>query len=171
MGASSSRIDQPQKLLCVSFTDNHSRYTKVYFLHGKDDTFDSYQAFEAWISTQQNAKVKCLRSDRGGEYLSDKFSAHLKAAGTIRKLTVHDTPEHNGVSECLNHTIMEKVHVMLHDSGMLKFLWAEAVVHAVYLKNMTWTRTIGYTTPYKILYGCKPNIGNLHPWGCKVRVS
>ena len=60
---------------------------------------------------------------------------------------------------------------MLHDSGMPKFLWAEAVSHAAYLKNRTWTRTIGYTTPYEILYGRKPNVSNLHPWGCKVRVS
>ena len=59
---------------------------------------------------------------------------------------------------------------MLLDSGLPKFLWAEAVSHAVYLKNRTWTRTIGNTTPYKILYARKPNIGNLHPWGCKVRV-
>ena len=115
--------------------------------------------------------MKCLHSDRGGEYLSDEFSAYLKAAGTTRKLTVHDTPEHNGVSERLNRTIMEKVRAMLHDSGLPKFLWAEAVAHAVYLKNRTWTRTIGDTTPYEILHGRKPNLGDLHPWGCKVRVS
>ena len=121
----------------VSFTDDHSRYTRIYFLHGKDDTFDSYRAFEAWLSTQQNARVKCLRSDQGGEYLSDEFSAHLKSAGTIRKLTMHDTPKHNGVSKRLNRTIMEKVRAMLHESRMPKFLWAEAVVHAVYLKNRT----------------------------------
>ena len=59
---------------------------------------------------------------------------------------------------------------MLLGSCMPKFLWAEAVTHAVYLKNCTWTCTIGNTTPYKILYGRKPNLGNLHPWGCKVRV-
>ena len=158
-----------RKLYYVSFTDDHSRYTHVYFLNSKDETFDSYRAYEA--STQQNTKIKSLRSDRGGEYLSDEFSAHLKSAGTIRKLTVHDTPEHNGVSERLNRTIMEKVRAMLHESGLLKFLWAEAVSHAVYLKNRTWTRTLGYTTPYEILHGRKPNIGNLHPWGCKVRVS
>jgi GAG-pre-integrase domain len=32
----------------VSFTDDFSRYTQVYFLHTKDETFDSYRAFEAW---------------------------------------------------------------------------------------------------------------------------
>ena len=159
-----------RKLYYVSFTDDHSRYTHIYFLHSKDETFDSYCIYEAWLSTQQNAKIKCLCSDRGGEYRSDEFSAHLKAAGTVRKLTVHDTPEHNGVSERLNCTIMEKVQAMLHDSDLPKFLWAEAVTHAVYLKNRTWTCTIGNTTPYEILYGQKPNLANIQPWGCKVRV-
>ena len=158
------------KLYYVSFTDDHSRYTNIYLLHSKDEAFDHYRIYEAWLSTQHNAKIKCLRSDRGGEYLSEDFSAHLKQAGTVRKLTVHDTPEHNGVSERLNRTIMEKVRAMLLDSGMPKFLWAEAVTHAVYLKNRTWTRTIGNTTPYEILYGHKPNLSNLHTWGCRVRV-
>ena len=109
-----------------------------------------------------------LRPDRGGEYLSDEFSAHLKSTRTVWKLTIHDMPEHNSVSEWLNCMIMEKVWVMLLDSSMPKFLWKEAVTHTVYLKNHTWTRTIGNTTPYEILYGWKPNIGNLHTWGCKV---
>ena len=47
----------------VSFTDDHSRYTKIYFFLSKDDTFDSYQAFEVWLSTQQSTKIKCLYSD------------------------------------------------------------------------------------------------------------
>jgi len=142
----------------------------VYFLTTKDEAFKSYQIYEAWLSTQHNARIKCLRSDRGGEYLSDEFSAHLKKAGTVRKLTVHDTPEHNGVAERLNRTIIEKVRAMLYDSGLPKFLWAEATAHAVYLKNRTWTRTIGEMTPYEILYGRKPNLSNIQSWGCKVRV-
>jgi len=154
----------------VSFTDDYSRYTKVYFLHTKDETFDSYRAFEAWLSTQYNAKIRRLRSDRGGEYLSTEFSEYLKKAGTVRNLTVHDTPEHNGVAERLNRTLLDKVRAMLHESDLPKFLWAEATAHAVYLKNRTWTRTIGETTPYEILSGRKPYIGNLHPWGCRVRV-
>ena len=154
----------------ASFTDDYSRYTNIYFLHTKDETFDAYRTYEAWLSTQHNARIKCLRSDRGGEYLGNEFSAHLKKAGTVRKLTVHDTPEHNGVAERLNRTILEKVRAMLHDSDLPKFLWAEAAAHAVYLKNRTWTRTIGDTTPFEILNGKKPNLKNLQPWGCKVQV-
>ena len=59
---------------------------------------------------------------------------------------------------------------MLHASDLPKFLWAEAASHAVYVKNRTWTRAIRDTMPYEILNGHKPNLGNLHPCGCKVRV-
>jgi hypothetical protein len=92
---------------------------------------------------------------RGGE-----FPDHFKKAGTTRlgRLTVHDTPEHNGVAEQRNRTNLEIVRAMLHDNGFPKFLWAEAVSHAIYLRNRTWTRAIGYTTPYELLYGTKPNL-------------
>ena len=122
------------------------------------------------ILNQHGAQIKCLWSDRGEEYRSDEYSEHLKKAGTVRKLVVHDTPEHNRVAERLNCTLLEKVRAMLHDSGLPKFLWAEATAHKVYLKNRTWTCTIGNTTPYELLNGHKLNIKNLHPWGCKVHV-
>ena len=60
----------------VSFTDDHTCYTKLYLQKAKSDTFDSYQAFEGWLATQFNTKVKQLRSDRGGEYLSAEFTKH-----------------------------------------------------------------------------------------------
>ena len=88
-----------RKLYYVTFTDDYSRYTKIYFLHGKDETFGCYKHYEVWLLNQHGVQIKCLRSDRGGEYKSDEFSEHLKKAGTVRKLVVHDTPEHNGVAE------------------------------------------------------------------------
>ena len=159
-----------RKLYYATFTDDFSCYTNVYFLHTKDETFEFYKHYEAWLLNQHGAKIKCLCSHRGGEFLSDAFSAHLKKTGTVRKLVVHDTPEHNGVAKRLNRTLLEKVRAMLHESGLPKFLWAEAISHAVFLKNQTWTRTIGETTPFELLNGRKPNLKHLHPWGCKVRV-
>jgi transposase InsO family protein len=159
-----------RKRYYISFTDDYSRYTNVYFLQTKDEAFNFYQIYEAWLSTQYNARIKCLNSDRGGEYLSKEFSDHLKRAGTTRRLTVHDTPEHNGIAERGNRTNLELVRAMLHDSGLPKFLWAEAVSHAIYVRNRTWTRAIGNTTPYELLTGSKPNMAGIQPWGCKVRV-
>lgn len=67
----------------------------------------------AWVEIHLSKKIKVLHTDRGGEYLSIKFSAFLDGKGTERKLIVHDTPEENGVAEHLNRTLIEKVRVML----------------------------------------------------------
>jgi hypothetical protein len=47
----------------ISFMDDHSRYTTIYFLHTKDETSDFYRIYVAWLSTQHGAKVKHLRTD------------------------------------------------------------------------------------------------------------
>ena len=104
----------------ASFTDDYTWYTRLYLQKAKSDTFDSYQAFEGWLSTQFNTKVKCLCSDRSGEYLSAEFTKYLKSKGTERRVTVHNTPEHNGVAERLNRTLVERVRAMMHASGMPK---------------------------------------------------
>ena len=75
----------------VSFTDDNSRYTVIYFLAKKSEVFESYLTFEAWLSTQYNVRIKKLWSDQGGEYLTGEFSEHLRKKGTTRRLTVHDT--------------------------------------------------------------------------------
>ena len=125
---------------------------------------------EAWYLTQLGIWLKCLHMDRGSEYLSAEFSNHFKLMGTIRKLTMHDTPKYNGVAERHNRTILAKVRAMLHDIKLPNFLWAEAARHTVYLKNGTWTCTLGETTLYELLHGKKPDLTGIHPWGCKVRV-
>jgi hypothetical protein len=63
------------------------------------ETLDQYKAYEAWLKTQYGVSIKVFHSDRGGEFMSNAFSEHLQKAGTIRRLTMHDTPEYNGVAE------------------------------------------------------------------------
>jgi transposase InsO family protein len=158
------------RLYYVTFIDDHSRLTHIYILKKKDQAFEAYQDFEAWMKAQKDTVIKTLHSDRGGEYLSDAFSEHLAKAGTVRNLTVHDTPEHNGVAERCNRTLLERVRAMLHSSGLPRFLWGEAVKHAVYLKNRTATRALVNKTPFEMAMGKKPDLTNLHVWGCKVWV-
>ena len=73
------------------------------------DIFKAYKAFEAWVATHLNVGIAHLHSNRGGEYMSMVLIAYLESKGMARKLTVHDTPQENRVSECLNRTLMEKV--------------------------------------------------------------
>jgi transposase InsO family protein len=82
---------------------------KLYLQKLKSETFNAYKHYEAYLLQQRGVHIKKIYSDRGGEYLSKDFNNHLAEAGTIRNLTIHDTPEHNGVAKRVNHTLLEKV--------------------------------------------------------------
>jgi hypothetical protein len=146
------------------------RYTHLELLKSKDQTLHAYKTFAAWANTQHNSKIKKLRSDRGGEYTGGDFTKFLQEQGTERRLTTHDTPEHNGVAESLNRRLLERVHAILHHSQLPKNLWGEAIMFAVWLKNCTSTHAIGNTTPYEKLYGSKPDLGNVPEWGQRIWV-
>ena len=152
------------------YTDDHSRYSKLYLQRLKSETFAAYKRYEAYLLRQKGVHIKKLHTDRGGEYLSTEFGDYLASMGTIRNLTVHDTPEHNGVAERLNRTLLEKVQAMLHGPGLPKFLWGEAISHAVYLKNRTATKALKGKTPYEVFHSSKPNLRGLPEFGARVWV-
>ena len=64
----------------------------------KSETFEKFNEGE-YLIVEVNKKIKFLRSDRGGEYLSFEFGLHLKQCGIVSQLTLPGTPQHNGVSE------------------------------------------------------------------------
>ena len=65
---------------------------------------------------------------------------------------------------------MEHAHAILHQANLPKTLWAEAVLHVVWLKNHTSMKALGTVTPYEKLYKEKPNLGNVPEWGQSVWV-
>ena len=56
---------------------------------------------------------------------------------------------------------------MLHASGLPKTLWGEALLHVIWVKNRSATQVLDGKTPYKMLYGKKPHLGDLLVWGAK----
>ena len=125
--------------------------------------------YEAWAVTQHHCTaIKVLRSNRGGEYLSEVFNQHLAKAGTARKLTTHDTPQLNGIAERLNRTLLERIRAFTHTSGLPKSLWGEALWQATWLKNRTATRSLDGKMPFEALYGRPPDLSALRTWGTHV---
>ena len=107
----------------ISFTDDYTRWTHLRLLASKNEVLCAYQDFEAWATLHFDILAfKHLQSDQGGEYLGDAFSSHLASKGTVWKLTIHDTPEYNGVSKCLNRTLLEQMRALLHQSELPKNL-------------------------------------------------
>ncbi|KAI3751877.1 hypothetical protein L2E82_22968 [Cichorium intybus] len=83
----------------VTFTDDYSRYGYIYLIKHKSDTFEKFKEFKNEVENQLGRKIKMLRSDRGGEYLSIEFLDYLKECGIVSQLTPPRTPQLNGVAE------------------------------------------------------------------------
>jgi transposase InsO family protein len=83
----------------VSFIDDYSRKTWVYFLKSKDEMFSKFNEFKALIENLSERKIKILRSDNGGEYTSKEFVNYCKDVRIKRELTTPYNPQQNGVAE------------------------------------------------------------------------
>jgi hypothetical protein len=149
----------------MTFTDDYSCYMCIQSLCTKDKAFVAYKAFAAWAKTQRGINIRCLRSDHSGKFTSNKFDTFLKEQGTEQCLTMHDTPQHNGMAESLNQCILEHVCAVLHGSGLPKTLWGKATHFMVWVKNRTTMHALGKITPYERLYEEKPNLAGLPEWG------
>jgi hypothetical protein len=51
----------------LTFIDDYSRKTWVYFLKHKSETFDKFKEFKALVEKHSGLSIKILRSNKGGE--------------------------------------------------------------------------------------------------------
>ena len=58
----------------LTFTDDLSRYEYIYLMKHKSETFEKFKQFQSEVENHRNKKIKFLRSDRGGAYLSFQFA-------------------------------------------------------------------------------------------------
>jgi transposase InsO family protein len=76
----------------VSFIDDYSRKTWVYFLKSKDEVFSKFKEFKALIENLSKRNIKILRSDNGGEYTSKAFAKFCKDFEIEREITTPYNP-------------------------------------------------------------------------------
>ena len=67
----------------LTFTDYLSIYGYIYLMKHKSKTFEKFKEFQIEVENHRNKKIRFLRSDRGGEYLSYEFGFHLKQCGIV----------------------------------------------------------------------------------------
>jgi transposase InsO family protein len=122
-------------LYYVTFTDDFSRKSCIFFMKTKGQVFKRFQEFKALVENQTGKKIKVLRSNNGGEHTSNEFSDFCAREGIKREVIVPYNPQQNGVAERKNGAIVGAARAMLHDQGLPLFLWDEACNTAVYLQN------------------------------------
>ncbi|GJT25784.1 retrotransposon protein, putative, ty1-copia subclass [Tanacetum coccineum] len=122
------------------------------------------------LSRVTEEKEHTQSSGSRGEYMSQEFLDHLKDHGIIAHRTPLYTPQHNGVSERRNRTLLYMVRSMMSQTTIPKSFWDYALETATRILNMVPTKKVE-NTPYEVWHGQAPKLSYLKVWGCEALVK
>ena len=106
--------------ICV---DVFSRFTWVYFIREKSNTFDSFRNLCIKLKNEKNCnigRIVRIRSDHGKEFENSIFPDFCNEYGISHQFSSLKTPQRNGVVERKNRTLQEMVRVMLNSKKLSK---------------------------------------------------
>ena len=141
----------------VTFIDNRTRYVSISPLKKKSEVGKHLKAFVSRAEMDTRHKVKILCLDGGGEYTAGHVQQFLKERRIKHEMMTADMPQHNGVMERLNCTLLDRVQAMLSDVTLPDSYWLEALNYAIHLHNVSPTITLPMT-PMEAYSGTKPDI-------------
>ena len=104
----------------------------MFLIHEKSQSLDVFKTFKVKVKNQLNKRIKCIRSDRGGEYYDrydssgkqrlGPFARYLEEYGIVPQYTIPGSPSMNGVVKRRNRTLKDMVRSMIYHSNLLESL-------------------------------------------------
>ncbi|GJT80697.1 putative ribonuclease H-like domain-containing protein [Tanacetum coccineum] len=129
---------------CLVITDDCTRFSWVFFLASKDETSGILQTFIRQIENQLSHRVKIIRSDNGTEFKNRDM-----------------------LEFCGNKGIKQEYSTILSYQPL--FLGRSSLVLLANFNRVRVTKPQN-KTPYELLFGHKPIISYIRPFGCHVTI-
>ena len=104
---------------CIVVVDDYSKYSWVFFLHDKADTYDTFKNFITRVGNEFELKVKKVRSDNGSEFRNTRVEELCDEKGIKHEFSTKYTPEQNGLVERKNRTLIDMAKSMLSGYNVL----------------------------------------------------
>lgn len=144
-----SPLTPGRKKYFLLIVDDLTRYMWVPLIRSKDEALNAFKKWQSRAKDEAGCKLKALRTDRGGEFVSNEFSCHCDSIGVKHFLTAPYSSQQNGVAKRRNRTIVEMARSLLKNKKLPDRLWGEAVATSVYLLNRASTRSVEGKTSYE----------------------
>lgn len=151
--------------------DDYSRMMWVSFIREKSEAFEKFKIFKAMVENETSMKIKCLRSDHGGEFTSNEFNNYCEKNSIRRQLSAPRTPQQNGIVERKNRTILDAARTMMMEANLPHVYWREAVSTTVYIFNRVHIKGEIDKTPYELWFGHTPTLKYFRIFGSKFYIK
>src|SRR5205809_1176197 len=107
--------------------DDYSRNIWVIFLNNKNEAYHEFTVFCKRIQNQKSTTIITIKSDHGGEFENEQFKFFYEENDITHNFAFSRASPQNSVVERKNRTLQEIARIMLIDSKLQKYFWAEAV--------------------------------------------
>ncbi len=164
------RTPRGEEYLILSI-DDFSRFVWLGHMKHKDEAFEKFKSFKALVENESGYKIKSLRSDRGGEFISNDFFDFCEENGIRREFSTARTPQQNEVVERMNRTVQQMARAMLDESGTLATFWGEAAYVVVVILKKTNVRVNNTQTPHELWYGESYSVKHFKIFGRKCYIK
>jgi hypothetical protein len=151
--------------------DDYTRLTWVFFLKEKSEAFEKFKIYKSLVENETDLKIKCLRSDNGGEFTSKEFIQFCENHGIKRQFSSPRTPQQNGVVERKNITVQEAARTMLNEAKLPDKFWRDAIYTIVHILNRAQLRPNHDKTPYELWFGRPTSVKHFRTFGSKCYIK
>jgi hypothetical protein len=127
--------------------------------------------FKALIENQIEKRLKEVRFDRGGEFISWNFKEFCDKHGIKREYTILRNPQHGGVVERHNRSIQKMERSMMNERNIPQTYWVEAIHTVAHILNKAHRRPHSDKTPYELWFETPASIKNFKVFGSKCYIK
>ena len=147
--------------------DEYTKFTWVFLLTHKSDTFTLFKQFTALVKNQFKQSVKLFHTDCGDEFTSTEFNTFCADNGIIHQLSFPHTPQQNSVAERKHRHLIQCALALLSQSNLLIFYWSYIVSTVAHLINKLPTPLLSNKSHWERLFHTKPTLSHLRTFGCQ----
>ena len=141
--------------------DDFSRYSWVFFLEDKSETFGFVRDLILRLKNERHGDaIRAIRSDNGTEFKNSHFDAFCSDLGLDHQYSSPYVACQNGIVERKNRTLCEMARTMLDEHRTPRRFWAKAVNTACYVSNRIFLRAFKKKTSYELMHGRKPKVSH-----------
>ena len=152
--------------LNVKFIDRKSGYIKMATIANKEPStiLEKFKPFKSRLERRTGKLIKNVATDDGNEYRG-AFITYLEQEGIVKMTSTPYQHTNPGKAERSHQTILYMARTMLSASKLPIKFYSEAQLTAAYLYNR-FVHKGRDITPYEYIYGRKPDLSHLQPFGC-----